>query len=289
MPCTVHRLTPRPDLPASSQSTSPTDRLRGRRGGHTGSVSTVAHVLARHRPHSEVVASLPAPGPERRRRRWPVVVLAVVALVVAVPLVAGGIFVWTFSGGWDGIRSKAQPTDPKVVSAREVSAGPANSVHTDTVDAVLDASGGTVLAGAETDTCREGQNSWKIHDGYTLRCTRTAATAIQLPEHTPVEGAARAVEDALLDQGWQSSRDPHVRSDGSGAATESVAYFHGSTLDSSVEVGVSALGHTPIYLPDPRRADWSDGSDAGVDVGAAFDAGTGVRLLVVIEVTYFED
>ena len=60
---------------------------------------------------------------------------------------------------------------------------------------MLQASGGTVLADAETDTCREGQNNWKIHDGYTLSCSRTAATAVQLPGQASVEGAAHAVDD----------------------------------------------------------------------------------------------
>ncbi len=218
------------------------------------------------------------------RRRWPVVV-AVVAVVVAVPLVAGGIFVWSFSGGWDGIRPAAQPTDDDVVSARTGSADRTRSLHADSVDQVLSASDGTVLATTDVDMCREGMNDWKNHDGYTLSCSRTAATAIQLPRQAAFDDVVRAVEEAVLAQGWEPASTPGPNDE----AQEAVLRFGEDAPDSSLRVGISALGYSPIVLPDPVFADWSDGSGEVADVNAAFEAGTGVRILVVNEVTYFED
>ena len=67
---------------------------------------------------------------------------------------------------------------------------------------------------------------------------------------------------------------------------------YGDSDGSSLEVGVSTLGYTPVHVPDPVFADWSDGGSDGADVAdvaAAFEGGKGVRILLINEVTYFED
>lgn len=243
--------------------------------------------------------------PSPSRNRWLRVVLIVVAVVVAVPVIAGGVFIWSFSGGWDGIRPEAQPTDADVVSAREDSVERTRSAHGSTVDQVLEESGGTVLASAEVDTCREGMNDWKNHDGYTLSCTRTAATAIQLPGQATTADAGRAVEERLLAEGWtprsfnvttQSPGESSLTSTleestlaPEGGTDEAVGRYRGDDEEVSLQVGISTRGITPIYLPDPVFADWYEGAGPTADVEAAFEAGTGVRVLVVNEVTYFED
>jgi hypothetical protein len=212
-------------------------------------------------------------------------VVAVVAVVVAVPLVAGGIFLWSFSGGWDGIRPKAQPTDGTVVSAREASADRTRSDHEAAVRQVIATTGGTSIAATEVDTCREGMNDWKNHDGYTLSCSRTAATAIQLPPTAAFDVVVQEVDDAVTEQGWRPTESIPRTNDG----FEAVRRYRGDAPDASLSIGVSTRDVTPIYLPDPVFADWSDGRGDSADVETAFESGTGVRLLVVSEITYFED
>lgn len=98
--------------------------------------------------------------------RW---LVAVSAVVVLAPLVFGAVVLWSFSGGWDGLRPQAQADDRRVVRARAGS-----GVRLDGLTAhVLAAAGATASARVRTDDCRTGMNDWKNHDGYTLRCGRT--------------------------------------------------------------------------------------------------------------------
>lgn len=245
------------------------------------------------------------PGARQRLPRWLWALLAVATVAVAVPVAAGVAFVWSFSGGWDGIRPAAEPTDADVVRARDDSAGAISSEHAATLDEVLVAAGGTVLATAQLDTCRKGMNDWKNHDGYTLSCSRTAATAVQLPASATTPEAARAVEQRLLGAGWQPrSFSRSVRSPGAAEVTtaletsslvppdgedEGVGRYLGTGRGTALQVGISTRDLTPIYLPDAAFSDWSGASGRATDVEAAFAAGSGVRLVVLNEHTYFED
>ncbi len=49
---------------------------------------------------------------------WGGWLLALGAVVVLVPVAFGAFVIWSFSGGWDGIRPQAQPDDRQVVRAR---------------------------------------------------------------------------------------------------------------------------------------------------------------------------
>lgn len=79
-------------------------------------------------------------------------------------LVLTAVFVWSFSGGWDGIRPQPHPDDRRVVRARLLAPTSLDRLTA----ATLPALGATTIAGARTDECQEGQNNWKIHDGSGL-------------------------------------------------------------------------------------------------------------------------
>ncbi len=220
------------------------------------------------------------------RRTWLRTALVVAAVVVGVPLAAGLVFIWSFSGGWDGIRPSAQPLDSRVVAARDDSVERTRSRHDDALRQVIAATGGRVLDDTEVDTCTEGHNDWKRQDGYTLSCDRTAASALQLPPSTSFTDAAGAVERALLDAGWapDASR-PYPTREGD----ESVLRFSGGDPGAVLEVAVSTRAAMPIYLPQPVYADWAGQAGDVPGLEQAFAGGTGVRLLVVTRVTYFHD
>ena len=47
----------------------------------------------------------------RRLPAWAKVLIGIVIAAIVPPLGVGVVFVWSFSGGWDGIRPQPQPDD----------------------------------------------------------------------------------------------------------------------------------------------------------------------------------
>lgn len=135
----------------------------------------------------------------RRRRlpRWVTVLLVLLAVALLVVLAAVGLFVWAFSGGWDGLRPGAQPADREVVAARREARGSLDRLTSRTLSAV----GGSELARVRFDQCEHGQNNWKIHDGYTLRCELADSVALT-PAGGDVTGASAGIDASLRRDGW---------------------------------------------------------------------------------------
>jgi hypothetical protein len=125
------------------------------------------------------------------------VVLVLLAVVVVGVLAAVGLFVWAMSGGWDGLRGQAEPGDRKVVAARHAASGELDSLTTSTLRTV----GGRELARVRYDQCVQGQNNWKIHDGFTLRC-QLADSVVVAPDGEDVTSVAASLDAALVAGGW---------------------------------------------------------------------------------------
>jgi hypothetical protein len=66
------------------------------------------------------------------------------------------------------------PTARDVVEARDVATNSADAALADAAAAL----GGRVVARTTADACYEGQNNWKVHDGYDHRCTLRRAVVV---------------------------------------------------------------------------------------------------------------
>jgi hypothetical protein len=269
------------------------------------------------------------PGPHRfpRWARW---VLLALALVVLGVLVFVAWLTWALSGGWDGLRPKAHADDRAVVTARGLAAAPLDDL-TATVLAALDRSAATLpveLARVRTDDCHEGQNNWKVHSGFTLRCELADVVALRLETgSTGSQGAAPTSErlgslqvvaeqlnDELLREGWTEAyvdSGLHVsRSGGLGlkgyysrptSSLRGAAADHaGSSLGLEIDV---YSGRPPDYdLPEPAGTALGETRRVEGDLGrlravmtersAGSDGASGrstPRLLVHVSLPYFED
>ena len=141
----------------------------------------------------------------RRRRlpRWLTVVLVLLVVLLLAVLAAFGLLLWAFSGGWDGLRGSAQPGDRAVVSARRDARGTLDGLTAQALRSVSAGSGsGGELARVRFDQCEHGQNNWKIHDGYTLRCELSDSVVLS-PASPDVTAVAAQVDAALRAGGWQ--------------------------------------------------------------------------------------
>jgi hypothetical protein len=72
---------------------------------------------------------------------------------------------------------EAEPPDPmatELVSARAAATDAADAALADAATAL----GGRVVARTSADACYEGQNNWKVHDGYEHRCTLRRAAVV---------------------------------------------------------------------------------------------------------------
>lgn len=224
------------------------------------------------------------------------VLLGVLLLAV---LAAFGLFVWAFSGGWDGVRSQAEPSDREVVTAR----GQARDELTSLTTEVLRSVPGTQLARVRFDQCEQGQNNWKIHDGFTLRCELADSVALA-PRSGDVSAVAAQIDDALRRAGWTpigalnelsaptAPDRTHLQSSRSGT------YTKGPAGRLELRVGVSRRGPTPVPgdLPyDPSVTVEGNveayRSAAGSPYGGVADpsATHEPRVVVHPSVRYFED
>jgi hypothetical protein len=119
------------------------------------------------------------------------VLLALLLIVVGLVAFAAWLS-WVLAGGWDGLRSEAEPDDRAVVAARRLAPAPLDGL-TAAVLAAMDRSTSADLvrtARVRTDDCHEGQNNWKVHSGFTLRCELDDVVALRL--HTTPTSSLRA-------------------------------------------------------------------------------------------------
>ena len=253
---------------------------------------------------------MPAPDqvrPDRyvRRRlpRWAVVVLVLLAVLLLALLAAVGLFVWAFSGGWDGLRPHAEPTDRQVATARAGARDHLSGVTTAALHSVQSGVPATELARVRFDQCEHGQNNWKIHDGYTLRCELSDSVVVSAVEGDVTTVAGR-LDAALRRDGWVpvGVRDEMTQDAAGGGqsyllATRTGRYQRGA--DEDLTVGVTVRGPSPVSgdLPyDPsvtvegdvdayqRAVQGSGGTRPGTTGGAPVP-----RVVVHTSVRYFED
>lgn len=237
----------------------------------------------------------PSPG-RRRLPRWVTVVLALLAVVVVGVLAAVGLLVWAISGGWDGLRGTAQPDDRPVVAARERSRGELDTVTARAVRSVA----GRELARIRFDSCAHGQNNWKVHDGYTLRC-ELADSVVLAPDAADVTAAAAQIDEALQRDGWRSTgirNEMTLPNDPNLSYLRSTRSGHYQQLDDErrqLDVGVTVLADSPVT----RDLPYDPSVDVVGDVAAyreALRGGAGAqpgarepRVVVHSVVRYFED
>lgn len=139
----------------------------------------------------------PATSPLARRRlpTWAKWLIGVTVVLVVVPLILLAAFAWSFSGGWDGIRPQPHAGDRPVVRGRERAGAPLDRLTSSTLPVV----GGAELVRARTDECHEGENTWKRHDGFTLRCELTDVVVVMAPE----PGVPDAATPAARTPAWR--------------------------------------------------------------------------------------
>lgn len=221
----------------------------------------------------------PDQHPERRLPTWAKVLLGVAAVVVLVPLALAAWFFWSFSGGWDGIRPQPEPDDRQVVRARERAPQPLDRRTAATLADV----GGAEIARARTDECRQGQNNWKIHDGYKLRCELTDVVVLTAPAARVREAAAR-LDARLRAAGYQPMYDgAGLAEPNSGGILEKGSY-HGPNGDLGIEVLTAGGGLDSFATSDAPVV-----SGDAEQVRAALAQPGVVRVVVHVTEQYFDD
>ncbi|MDO5068201.1 MAG: hypothetical protein Q4D96_13045 [Propionibacteriaceae bacterium] len=212
-------------------------------------------------------------------------------LNVIIPLVLGvlvlGLFLaplgytaWQFGGGWDGMRPEADPMSPPVVAAREeaVAALPAQQ---DELDALITPITGAPLARGTLDGCTRGQNSWKIHDGYTLSCATTAVTVYPWPSDA---AAFHKLTAALADHGYQpKSKDSALKNPGTSGTADGRYSSAITELYLKIHPPNRALSHVVYPGSDAHRV------EDMYDVNTVFLRPPQAILITVFSRLYFED
>lgn len=236
-------------------------------------------------PHP--AATPPAP-PSRRRPQWVKVVLVLVGLVMIAVLAVAALLTWALSGGWDGLRPTASPDDRAVARSRE-RAGPELDALT---ERTLTSTGqGRVLARLRTDTCTQGQNNWKVRDGYTLRCELSDAVVLAAPDASVTAAGAR-LQAAATTAGWvvqgTSELTQPAQPDRSFLEQARAATFTRDDSRLRLQLGVTVRGTTPL----PGDIPYDQGAEVSGDTAAYRQAlGPPGELRVVVRTTvrYFED
>jgi hypothetical protein len=121
----------------------------------------------------------------------------VVLLVLCLPASA--------CGGLLGGEDNGPPPDPLAAPIREARAAATKAADEALEDAVS-AVGGTVVARASEDDCYEGQNNYKVHDGYDHRCTIRRAVVAGFDGD--FRERIRLLDRRLFAAGWGCYRDP---------------------------------------------------------------------------------
>lgn len=211
------------------------------------------------------------------------VVAWVLGSVVLLVLLGVGALWWGLSGGWDGIRPAARPDDRRVVQAREDGVEPLAAL----VDPVEDAltAGGAAVGRVEVEGCEEGQNNWKIQDGYTLSCAQASVLAATSATPT-VQGTADDVDARLRELGWRPTSYGEMETIGTGENAEG-RYEHPDDADALLVVDVAAPGQDRPYVSLGRFGP-SDSPEAQ-ELLDGLASSSQVAVVATVERTYFQD
>lgn len=226
---------------------------------------------------------VPPPAPTARRRlpTWARVLVGLAVAAVLVPVALTAVFLWGFSGGWDGIRPGAQADDRRVTRARTASSATLDQLTSRT----LSVSGGQELARVRTDRCEEGQNNWKIHDGFKLRCERTDVLVLTTGE-TTLAATAAELDARVRSAGWLPVYDGAGLDEHLSAGRAEGSYRRSADDRQTLSLTVVGEGSTDGLLPT-----YGDTTVEGdLDVARAALSATGaVRVVVRPTVRYFDD
>jgi len=133
-----------------------------------------------------------ADGPTRAA-----VLRLVVVLVLCLPASA--------CGGLLGGEDNGPPPDPLAAPIQEARSD-ATTAADDALEDAVSAVGGRVVARASEDDCYEGQNNYKVHDGYDHRCTIRRAVVAGFDGD--FRERIRLLDRRLFAAGWGCYRDP---------------------------------------------------------------------------------
>jgi hypothetical protein len=211
------------------------------------------------------------------------VVAWVLGSVVVLVLLGVGALWWSLSGGWDGIRPAAQPDDADVVEAREAGHEPLDRL-TDPLETAL-TDGGTGLGRVEVEGCDEGQNNWKVQDGWTLSCAQASVLGATSAAGSVEQGASEA-DTAVRALGWAPTSYGEMEPVAGGVRAEG-RYEHPDDPDAVLVVEVADPGQAREYL-SLRRMNSTDDAPAQ-PVLDALGASSEVTVLATVERTYFQD
>lgn len=211
------------------------------------------------------------------------VVAWVLGSVVLLVLLGVGWLTWTLSGGWDGIRPAAQPDDRRVVEAREAGSEPL-AVLADPVEDAL-AEGGGGVGRVEVEGCEEGQNNWKIQDGWTLSCAQASVLAATSAASS-VQAAADDVDARLHELGWRPASYGEMETIGTGENAEG-RYEHPDDPAAVLVVDVAAPGQDRPYVSLGRFGP-SDSPEAQ-ELLDGLATSSQVAVVATVERTYFQD
>lgn len=231
-----------------------------------------------------------------RLPRWAKVVIALLVAVVVAVVAVVALLVWALSGLSNGLRGPTRPSDRTVVAARRAAGPELDALTRDTLAAL-----GPLheLARVRTQECREGQNNWKIHDGYTLRCEVSDGVVLapvsgqpsgpgtgptsSVPDVSPL---AAALDATLRAHGWTPTGETTAMT---APATSNLRYLTANRYG-RYTLGTSARQLLEVDVTT-RTTAYQAPTDVEGDTAAYGSAlrGPGVRVVVHTTVRYVED
>ncbi|GAB3591367.1 hypothetical protein GCM10027446_09070 [Angustibacter peucedani] len=224
----------------------------------------------------------------RRLPGWAKVVIVLAVVLVLAFLAVVGLFVWAMSGGWDGLRPGASADSRKVVKARQSAGGQLDVLAAGTVQLV---GAGEPVARLRYDHCYEGQNNWKVHDGYTLRCELVELVVVQAPGGDVTATAAHLARTVTA-AGWTSygvaddmtsPPDP----DRSYQQQTRSAHYQREGERHQLDLVVTSRGDTPFLATNPLVSDHVVSGDP--DALQAALAADGLKVVATTSLRYFDD
>ena len=110
--------------------------------------------------------------------------------------------------GCGGLLGSDDPGPPPDATSEAVAAARVDAVAVAdrALDEVVEKLGGTVVGRASDDACYQGQNNWKVDDGYGHRCTVRRAVIVSFDGDFRQRIAA--FDERLFDAGWRCYSDP---------------------------------------------------------------------------------